>query len=60
MHETLVFIHNNNSNNNNNNNNNNYNNNNSNIFIEDCCISFKKKTAINAGPIHMPTKLIFM
>ena len=20
-------------------------------FIQDCCISFKKKTAINAGPV---------
>ena len=34
-----------------NNNNNNNNNNNLNIFIQDCCFSFKKKTAINAGPV---------
>ena len=27
------------------------NNNNSNIFMQDCCFSFKKKTAINVGPI---------
>ena len=32
--------------------NNNNNNNNLNIFIQDCCISFKKKlAAINAGPV---------
>ena len=31
--------------------NNNNNNNNLNIFIQDCCFSFKKKTAINAGPV---------
>ena len=31
--------------------NNNNNNNNLNIFMQDCCFSFKKKkTAINAGP----------
>ena len=29
---------------------NNNNNNNLNIFMQDCCFSFKKKTAINAGP----------
>ena len=29
----------------------NNNNNNSNIFMQDCCFSFKKKTAINAGPV---------
>ena len=28
-----------------------YNNNNSNIFMQDCRFSFKKKTAINAGPV---------
>ena len=33
------------------NNNNNNNNNNLNIFMQDCCFSFKKKTAINAGPV---------
>ena len=22
-----------------------------NIFMQDCCFSFKKKTAINAGPV---------
>ena len=27
------------------------NNNNLNIFMQDCCFSFKKKTAINAGPV---------
>ena len=33
-------------------NNNNNNNNNLNIFMQDCCFSFKKKkTAINAGPV---------
>ena len=32
------------------NNNNNNNNNNLNIFMQDCCFSFRKKTAINAGP----------
>ena len=31
--------------------NNNNNNNNLNIFMQDCCFSFKKKTAINAGPV---------
>ena len=30
---------------------NNNNNNNLNIFMQDCCFSFKKKTAINAGPV---------
>ena len=29
----------------------NNNNNNLNIFMQDCCFSFKKKTAINAGPV---------
>ena len=29
----------------------NNNNNNLNIFMQDCCSSFKKKTAINAGPV---------
>ena len=33
------------------NNNNNNNNNNANIFMQDCCFSFKKKTAINEGPV---------
>ena len=28
----------------------NNNNNNLNIFMQDCCFSFRKKTAINAGP----------
>ena len=27
------------------------NNNNLNIFMQDCCFRFKKKTAINAGPV---------
>ena len=31
--------------------NNNNNNNNLNIFMQDCYFSFKKKTAINAGPV---------
>ena len=26
-------------------------NDNTNIFMQDCCFSFKKKTAINAGPV---------
>ena len=30
---------------------NNNNNNNLNIFMQDCCFSFRKKTAINAGPV---------
>ena len=34
-------------------NNNNNNNNNLNIFMQDCCFSFKKKTAINAGPVKI-------
>ena len=29
----------------------NNNNNNLNIFMQDCCFSFRKKTAINAGPV---------
>ena len=40
-------------NNHDNNNNNNNNNNNLNILMQDCCISFKKKTAINAGPVKI-------
>ena len=47
INSVLFFImqraKNNNNNNNDNNNNNNNNNNNLNIFIQDCCISFKKK-----------------
>ena len=31
----------------------NNNNNNLNIFMQDCCFSFKKKTAINAGPVEL-------
>lgn len=32
-----------------------FDNNNLNIFIQDCYISFKKKTAINAGPVEKQT-----
>ena len=30
-----------------------------NIFIQDCCISFKEKTAINAGSVLKNDKLTF-
>ena len=36
---------------NDNNNHDNNNNNSLNILMQDCCISFKKKTEINAGPV---------
>lgn len=35
--------------------NNNDTNNNLNIFIQDCCFSLGKKTAINAGPVGVVT-----